>query len=96
MPRRPDFYCFFYCAARDGQRDPETQRHGAGYRPSVEWSPTASRRRRGSRWRGGSGRSSGSRGVESRAQRLIPNGRPGTCGLRVWQTSPIGSIRRGR
>jgi hypothetical protein len=96
MSRRPDFYCFFYCAARDGQREPETQHHGAGSHPSAEGSPKAARRASCSRHLGGVGRSSGSCRVRLQVQRLIPNGRPGIDGLRVWQTSPLGSNRRGR
>lgn len=32
MPRRPDFYCFFYCAARERQREPGTARHAPAFR----------------------------------------------------------------
>jgi hypothetical protein len=96
MSRRPDFYCFFYCAARDRQLEPDTQHHAARFHPSTEGAPWASRRCDRSRYVGGVGRSSGSLGVESTVQRLIPNGRPGVCGLPVWQTSPLGSNRRGR
>lgn len=96
MSRRPDFYCFFYCAAWDRSRGTRTQRHAMGSGPLPTPSPVVLRRRPQSGCDGVAGRPSGSRGVGSKAQRLIPIGRPGIDGLRVWQTSPLGSNRRGR
>lgn len=96
MPGPTDFYCSFYCAVRDRQRRPSTGRHAMGPRPVATpglkrlFSSAPARRSVTE------GRSSGSRGVGSLRQRLIPTGRPGIDGLRVWQTSPIGSNRRGR
>ena len=96
MPGPTDFYCFFYCAVGDRQRRPSTERHAMGSRPvataGLERLFWSARVRRAA----DEGRSSGSGGVGSILQRLIPTGRPGIDGLRVWQTSPIGSNRRGR
>lgn len=96
MSRRPDFYCFFYCAARDGQREPRAARYGTGSRPSSPGTARARCETLDAGLPSSVARSSGSRGVKLKAQRLIPNGRPGIDGLRVWQTSPLGSNRRGR
>lgn len=96
MPKRPDFYCDFYCAPWDGLRETGTPGHRWGSRPSRRGTcgaPLLSLDR--GTW-SGDPRSSGSRRVKSEAQRPVPVGRPGIDGLRVWQTSPIGSIRRGR
>lgn len=96
MPERPDFYCFFYCAAGDGLRGPGTARHQpgslAGLSPRLAGSRNVRARGRAARCP----RSSGSPGLQWPAQLLIPAGRPGIDGLRVWLTSPLGSIRRGR
>jgi hypothetical protein len=35
MPQRPDFYCFFYCAAWDGQRQAVPERYGTALGPAV-------------------------------------------------------------
>jgi hypothetical protein len=96
MPGPTDFYRFFYCAVGDRQRRPSTGRHATGSRPvataGLERLLSSARARRSEH----EGRSSGFGGVGSILQRLIPTGRPGIDGLRVWQTSPIGSNRRGR
>lgn len=96
MPKRPDFYCDFYCAAWDGLREPGTPRYGRGSRRLRRGSPEASLRDVARGARSVVPRPSGSWGVESQTQRLIPVGRPGIDGLRVCETSPIGSLRRGR
>ncbi len=96
MPRRPDFYRFFYRAARERQFGVGTHRHAMGSRPVVATaldgicSPSG-----GARSTAG-GRSSGSLGVLSMVQRQIPAGRRGIAGLVRCSMSPSGSIRRGR
>jgi len=95
MSPGPDFYCDFYCGVWDGLREPGTTRHRPGSRPSPSGVSGAPRgHRAGGVWRVVP-RSSGSRVVQSGAQRLVLVGRPRIDGLRVCQTSPIGSIRRG-
>ncbi len=96
MPRRPNFYCDFYCALWDRLRRPGTDHHQAGSRHSSEGGRERALQALGGDLRGGIPGSSGSRGVPSEAQRLFPVGRPGIDGLRVCPTSPIGPIRRGR
>lgn len=44
MPRRPDFYCFFYCAVRGGQRLSVPERYAMGWRPAVAGRSTTSLR----------------------------------------------------
>lgn len=96
MPKRPDFYCDFYCAAWDGLREPGTGSRQPGSRTALNARPTVSRsaslRGRAARCP----RPSGSPRVPWPAQRLFPVGRPGIDGFRVCETSPLGSIRRGR
>ena len=96
MSQRPDFYCFFYCAAWDRPRRTGTQRHGTGFQPLVETAPSGPRRQRSRGIGTVGGRSSGSRGVSSMVQRQIPAGRRGIAGLVRCSMSPPGSIRRGR
>ncbi len=95
MPRQPDFYCFFYCAGRDGRCRAGTARHWPGSQPARGTMRGSHVGCSTDHLAQGISRSSGSVGVESKAQRLIPVGRPGIDGLRDCQTSPIGSIRRG-
>jgi len=96
MPQRPDFYCFFYCAAWDPQRGAVTQRHGTGSRRLAVAVPSGPRRRPDRVVGTRGGRSSGSRGVSSKVQRQITAGRRGITGLVRCSMSPSGSIRRGR
>jgi hypothetical protein len=96
MPWQPDFYCFFYCAAWDRPRGIGTHHHGTGSQPLVEAAPRCSRRRPNRGLGAFGGRSSGSWGVWSEAQRQIPVGRRGVAGLVRCSMSPSGSIRRGR
>lgn len=96
MPRQPDFYCSFYCAARDPKRGPGTQRHGTVSQPLVEAAPSAPRQHPDRDPHCLGGRSSGSLGVLSMVQRQIPAGRRGIAGLVRCSMSPPGSIRRGR
>ncbi len=96
MSSGPNFYCDFYCAARDGLREPGAGNHQAGSRVGLSARLAAlqgANARRRAAW---CPRPSGSSGVQWPAQRLIPVGRPGIDGLRVCETSPLGSIRRGR
>ena len=96
MPKRPDFYCDFYCAACDGLREPGTPGDSAGSHPSPRDLAGAPRACLDGSGRAAVPRSSGSLGLEPQTQRLIPVGRSGIDDPRVWQTSPIGSTRRGR
>lgn len=96
MPRRPDFYCDFYCAAWDGLREPGTGSDQSGSGAGLNARPTASRSASAGGRAARCPRSSGSRGLQWPTQRLIPVGRPGIDGLLVCETSPLGSIRRGR
>ena len=95
MPRGPEFYRFFYRAARERQYGVGTERHTTGSGPGAPntpdgiWLPS-----RGAQSTAG-GRSSGSLGVGSISQRLIPAGRRGIAGLVACSMSPTGSIRRG-
>ena len=96
MPERPDFYCDFYCAVWDGLRELGTRQDGSGPRSSRS---ACSHAPRSCSVRGvlaAVRRSSGSRDVEFDPQRLVSVGRPGTDRLRSRQTSPTGSIGRGR
>lgn len=95
MPKRPNFYCDFYCAAWDGLRGHATGRHGTGSSPLP--GGVAGR----SRWGCSQGveglvaRSSGSRRAYKGVHSSVPVGRPGTD-LGGCQTFLFGSIRRGR
>ena len=96
MPKRPDFYCSFYCAAWDGPCGGGAQQYesGSGGSPAVvSISVSRPAERRSER---GDERSSGSAGLDSKTQRQIPVGHPGIIGHRACRTSPTGSIRRGR
>jgi hypothetical protein len=95
MPRRPDFYRFFYRATRERQFRAGTERHTTGSRPvlAAPLDETCSPSR-GARSTLG-GRSSGSLGVGSEPQRQIPAGRRGIVGLVACSMSPTGSIRGG-
>lgn len=92
----PDFYCDFYCAVWHGLREFGTHGHEVASRPSRRGSSEASRCHVAAESRSVVARPPGSLGVESLPQRLVPVGRPGINSLRVCQTSPFGSIRRGR
>ena len=96
MPRQPDFYCFFYCAAWYRPRGTGTRCHWTGSHPLVEAAPSRPRQHPDRAPGRLGGRSSGSRGVSSMVQRQIPAGRRGIAGLVRCSMSPPGSIRRGR
>jgi hypothetical protein len=96
MSPGPDFYSDFYCAVWHGLRDFGTHGHEVASRPSQRGSTEVPRCHVVAASRSAVARPSGSRGIESPPQRLVPVGRPGINGLRVCQTSPFGSIRRGR
>jgi hypothetical protein len=77
MPRGPDFYRFFYRAARERLCRVGTNRHANGSRPvSATAIDGACSPSRGAQSTAG-GRPSGSSGVWSTSQRLIPGGRRG-------------------
>jgi len=96
MPKRPDFYCFFYCAAWDGPRNSGAQQYETASGAPPEAVPIGGSRPLECRDGFGAERSSGSAGLDSKSQRQIPVGRPGIIGHRACRTSPAGSIRRGR
>lgn len=96
MPRQPNFYCFFYCAAWDRPLGAGTQRHETGSQPHAMGSRRGLSRHSDRAPYHPGGRSSGSRGVWSKVQRQIPAGRRGIAGLVRCSMSPHGSIRRGR
>lgn len=96
MPGQPDFYCLFHCAARDRQRSAGTHRHATGSRPLPTAFSSGPIRRGGPVVGHPKGRPSGSSGVSSISQRVIPAGRRGIVGLVACSMSPTGTDRRGR